>query len=155
MAGLGKEKIILSAVPCVFRKVNGEIEWFLVKTDKDKDWELPKTMVKPVESSVRAAIRMLSENAGMDAKVLEEIGRVGGATRINDRIATQRTLYYLMLFKTGRQILGFVEAEWFPHAQTLKKIKAKKDIQFIKDAKAMIKEIEIKRGKPYRDAKLK
>ena len=145
-----KERIQILAVPCVFRKKDEQVEWFLVKPETDSDWELPKIKVKPVESSVRASIRVMAEEGGMNAKVLEEIGRSGGAARVNGKIVTQRTLYYLMLCKDGKESLAYADSVWVNHTSALKKAKSKKDIQMLKDGKALIKDIEEKRGKPFK-----
>jgi len=150
-----KEKLTITSTPCVFRKKEGKIEWFLVKHEKTGDWELPKSTAKPTESSVRTSVRLLLENAGLSGKVLEEIGRSGGAARVGGKIVSQRIIYYLMLHKEGGDPLGYVETEWTPHAVAIKRIKTKRDIQMLKDGKALLSDVEKKRGKPYRDTKFK
>lgn len=150
MAISTKDRIALTAAPCVFRRKDDTLEWFLVKTDTGSDWEIPKVNVKPVESSVRASIRVLAEQGGMTARVLEEVGRHGGAGRVNGKIVTQRTIYYLMLCKDAKEILGYADSTWASQATALKKLKNKRDVQMIKDAKALLKVVEEKRGKPFK-----
>ncbi|RJR28351.1 NUDIX domain-containing protein [Candidatus Microgenomates bacterium] len=139
-----KERIHMVSTAIVFNKQGKSLSVFLVKEEGDEAYGLPKTNVRNGESSVRAAIRMMAEQGGMRAKVLEEVGRVGGATKINNKIVTQRTLYYLMIFKEGSEALGFADSEWVDYTKALRKLSVKKDASMLKDAKTLLKEVEHK-----------
>ena len=66
-----KEQTILVSVPVIARKDGAKIRWFIVKQSDENGWELPKVVVRKVESSVRAAIRSVSEQGGMRSQVYE------------------------------------------------------------------------------------
>jgi ADP-ribose pyrophosphatase YjhB (NUDIX family) len=134
------EKILLESVGVICRKQKGEVVWLLVKQESDGDWELPRGMVRKGESSVRAAIRTMSEKLGMKAKVLEEAGRSGGAAKIKEQIVTKRTLYYLMQYRDGFEMLGVFEAKWMSYKEAIKKISSKREQGMLKEAKNIIDE---------------
>lgn len=141
------EQIHLVAASLLYKSKSGALSWFLVKDGKDSEWEVPKTVAKHGESSVRAAIRQLGEQAGMRVKVLEEVGRHGGAAKVNNRILTQRTIYYLIAHKDGEQILGFTETDWVEHSSALRKVTSKLDREMLKDARMLLMEIRAKKKK--------
>jgi ADP-ribose pyrophosphatase YjhB (NUDIX family) len=141
------ERIHLVSAAVVYKKDGRDTLWFLVREKEDGDWEIPKTVARGGESSVRAAIRMLGEQGGMRVKVLEEVGRHGGAARVGERIVTQRTIYYLIAHKEGQEILGFIEAEWVEHSAALRRVGTKLDREMLKDARALLSEIREKKRK--------
>lgn len=135
-----KDKTILVAVAVVFKKVQGKVRWFVVKQGEG-EWEIPKTLVRRGESSVRAAIRMMAEQGGMNAKVLEEVGRSGGAIKFKGRPVAQRLLYYLMMSREGGEVLGFGEYEWLEYTKAEKKLAQKREKMMLKQARAILEEI--------------
>ena len=69
------EQIRLVSAAAVYKKDGDDVLWFLIKEKEGGGWEIPKTVTKNGESSVRASIRALGEQGGMRVKVLEEVGR--------------------------------------------------------------------------------
>lgn len=137
-----KDKVVLIGGAIIYRRLKGENPmWFITKTRDQKEWEIPKTVIRRGESSVRGVIRMMSEQGGLRAKVLEEVGRSGGATKINDKPVTQRTIYYLMLAKGQDNVLGFEDIDWLPYPKAHKKL-SKRDQNMLETAKEMLKEID-------------
>lgn len=114
----------------------------LVKQKDEEGWEFPKITVRRGESSVRAAIRMTGEQAGMNARVLEEAGRFSGFATVNDKTIPQKHLYYIMLQKSGGEIMGFERFEWLEFDKALKKLAPKKEKDVLKNAKSVLKEWE-------------
>lgn len=141
------EVLHLVAASIVYKRKGEDISWFLVKENEETGWEIPKTIAKNGESSVRASIRSLSEQAGMRVKVQEEVGRHGGAAKHAGKIVTQRTIYYLITHKEGEQILGFVETGWFEYTAALRKLNSKLDREMLKEGKTMLLEILAKKKK--------
>jgi ADP-ribose pyrophosphatase YjhB (NUDIX family) len=137
-----QEKVVLVSAPIVSRKVGNKIEWLIVKQGGEDEWEIPKTLVRRGESSVRASIRVMAEQGGMRAKVLEEVGRGGGAAKINGKPVTKRYLFYILLFKEGGEILGYEDAAWLEFSKALKKLTNKRDIAMLKDARDLHKQLE-------------
>jgi len=141
------EQVRLVSAVAVYKKSGEDILWFLVKTKEDSEWEVPKTVARAGESSVRASVRALSEQGGMRIKVLEEIGRHGGAAKVGEKIVTQRTIYYLVAHKEGEEVLGYVASEWTPHNVAIRKVASKLDKEMLKEAKALLAVIKEKKKK--------
>ena len=142
-----KQKLILVGGAIVYKKVNNKPVWFIVKQKEDSDWEIPKTNARRGESSVRAVIRMMGEQAAMNVKVIEEVGRSGGATIVGGNTIPQRTIYYLMFCKDAKEVLAFTDTLWLDYAKAVKKLKNKKDIAMLKTARDLLREID-KKKKP-------
>ncbi len=140
-----KQKLILVGAAVVFKKVKDKPLWFVARVKEDSNWELPKTSARRGESSVRSVIRMMGEQAAMNVKVLEEVGRHGGAALIAGQTIPQRTIYYLMLEKEANEVLSFIETDWLEYAKAIRKLKNKKDITMLKAARDLLKEIDKKK----------
>lgn len=142
-----KDQVLISG-SVVLRKNGNKIEWFLVKTEDDKGWEFPKSLVRKGESSVRTSIRVMGEKASMTVKVLEEVGRAGGVATVGNKPVTQRIIYYLMVQKSASgEIIGFEEPLWLEYSKAARKIVSKREISFLKDANKLFKELEKARKK--------
>ena len=134
-----KDEEVLMSVSVVFKKKGKEFVWFLVKQGDSQDWELPRTIARRGESSVRASIRLMGEQGGMRARIFEELDRHIGAGKINDRVVTQKTLYYIMEnLGSGEEPLAFVESEWLPAEKAVKKLKNAREIKVLKEASKMV-----------------
>lgn len=144
-----KDKLTLVSGSIVFKqKKNGEPYWFVVREGQDSDWQLPLTLVRKGESSVRGAIRHMAEEGGMRARVLEEAGRRGGAGKVDGKTVSQRFLYYLMVYRGGEEALEFVETDWLPYSKARARLKSKRDRTMLSAAKKTLQELEKARGKP-------
>ena len=143
-----KDNTVLVGAGVIYKRPKGkEPQWFLVKNTEDSDWELPKTVVRRGESSVRSIIRLTQEQAMMRTKVLEEVGRASGAGRVNGRAVNQKYLYYLLHCKDIGEILGFSDHKWAEYKSALKLLPLKRDVNMLKTAKEMLKTIDTKREK--------
>lgn len=140
-----KQKLILVGSGVVYKKVKDKPLWFLVKIKEDSDWELPKTNARRGESSVRSVIRMLGEQAAMNVKVLEEVGRSGGAALVGGQTIPQRQIYYLLVCKEAKEVLGFIDFDWLEYPKAVKKLKSKKDQAMLKAARDLLKELDKKK----------
>lgn len=137
-----KNTILLISGAIIFRDNRGRRKFLVVKSKDEEGWEIPKVTVRRGESSVRAAIRMTGEQAGMNVRVLEEAGRFGGTVVVNGKTIPQKHLYYLMLQKSGGEILGFEKFEWLEYDKAFKKIISKKEKEMLKNAKSVLREWE-------------
>ena len=142
-----KQKLILVGAALVYKKVKDKPVWFIVKQKEDGDWEIPKTTARRGESSVRSVIRMMGEQAAMNVKVREEVGRSGGAVLISGQTVPQRTIFYLMYCKEAKEVLAFVDFDWLDYSKAVKKVKAKKDLAMLKAARDLLKELDKKKKK--------
>jgi len=132
---MNNNQILISGVALFKEQTNGR-RWLVVKQSEDGDWEIPKTVVRKVESSVRAVLRMLGEQGGMSAKVLEEAGRSGGITTVNGKTVPQRHVYYLAMLQAAQgEIIGFEEFKWLDYAKAVRKLSSKRERAILKSAR--------------------
>lgn len=135
------KNLMLIAGAIVFREKGGKREWFIVgQKAKEPVWEFPKMVTRKTESSVRAAIRMMGEKGGMNARVLEEVGRAGGSTIINGRQVPQRYLYYLMKQLAAGEVLGFEEYAWLDYSKAMRKLSSKREKTMLRQARKILKD---------------
>ena len=156
--------LVLIAGAIVYRQTKGKKRWFLARQSEESDeWEIPKMIARKAESSARAAMRLMLEQADMDTQVLEEAGRAGGSATINGKVVAQRHLYYIMLFKEkeeeveeeakkkkGNQrkevvrakIQNFEESGWFEYAQAVRKLRSKRERLMLKQGRAELRKWE-------------
>ena len=127
----------------VFRDYRGKRQFLLVRQKDGKGWEIPKVTIRKGESSVRAVIRMTSEQGGMTVRVLDEAGRFSGTTVVNNKTIPQRFYYYLILQKGGSsEMIGFDEFKWAEYGESFKKITTKKEKEMLKGGRETLKEWE-------------
>lgn len=131
--------VLVSAV-IIYKDIRGGRRWFIVRHSEDGDWEIPKVVVRKVESSVRAVIRMIGEQGGMSIRVLEEAGRAGGVTRVNNKILPQRHIYYLAAHLSSEgEVIGFEEHAWLDYAKTVRRLSSKRERRMLKQANKELK----------------
>ena len=148
-----KNLVIISGA-VVFKDQNGLTKWFLVKQNEEDGWEIPKVIIRKGESSVRGALRLMGEKGSMTTRVLEEAGRAGGVATVNGKTRSQRYLYYLMLMKvTSGEPIGFEDYQWLDYAQSMRKIKSKREKTMLKDANVVMKQWKKERAKRRKKAK--
>jgi ADP-ribose pyrophosphatase YjhB (NUDIX family) len=148
------ETVILVSGAVVYKRSSSGPLWFIVKGSDQSSWEIPKTIVRRGESSVRAAIRNMAEQGGMRAKVLEEVGRSGGAVKSKGKVVTQRYIFYLMVYKDGGEVLGYSDFGWLEYAQASKKLETRRDKGMLREANKMLKQIDRERKKKIKEAGL-
>lgn len=143
-----KNDAVMVGAAVVYKRVKGkEPQWFIVKSDEGGEWEIPKTIVRRGESSVRSVIRLTQEQASMRTKVLEEVGRASGAGRVNGKAVNQKYLYYLLHCKDTGEIMAFPDLKWVDYKVAAKLLPLKRDQNMLKDAKEILKTVDVKREK--------
>jgi 8-oxo-dGTP pyrophosphatase MutT (NUDIX family) len=139
----GKNQLIIIGGAVIFRENRGKRQFLLVKSKEATEWEIAKVTVRKGESSVRAVIRLASEQGGMAVRVLEEAGRATGSTIINAKSILQKFYYYLMLQKGGSsELIGFDEFKWVEFSEAIKKVDLKREKDMLKEAREVLKEWE-------------
>lgn len=134
---------ILIGGAVVFRDSRGKRQFLLVRQKEEDNWEIAKVTVRRGESSVRAVIRMTSEQAGMSARVLEEAGRFTGTTVVNGKSIPQKFYYYVMVLKSGgSEVIGFYQYKWLKYEDANKKLESKREKEMLKGARDFLKEWE-------------
>ena len=127
----------------VFRDNRGKRYFLIVKNKDDSDWEIPNVTVRKGESSVRSAIRLINEQGGIAARVLEEAGRISGVAIINGKSIPKKHYYYLMMQKGAlSEMIGFNEFKWVQYPDSTKRLGLKKEKEMLKSAVTVLKEWE-------------
>ena len=134
-----KNNLLSISGALVFKDSRKKRFFLLVKNEEDGKWEIPKVNVRRGESSVRASIRMTGKQAGINGRVLEEVGRANGAININGRTVSVKYYYYVMVFRSAGEILGFKEYDWFKYEAAIKKLSLKREISSLKKAREYLK----------------
>lgn len=130
------ENLVIISVSALFKEKNGKRQWFVVRQSEEEGWELPKVLVRKRESSPKAVIRLMGEDGGISAKILEEAGRAGGVTTVNGKVLPQRHIYYLMRYDhSAGEVLGFDEYDWLEYARAVSRLFSKRDKLMLKLAK--------------------
>jgi hypothetical protein len=127
----------------LFKDSRGKRYFFIVKS-KEGEWELPKVIVRRGESSVRAIIRLTSEQGGMNTQVLEEAGRASGIATINGKTMPQKYYYYLMIYRSSGEIIGFEKYQWMEFGKASRALSLKREKDMLKSGKEVLKEWEKK-----------
>ena len=130
----------------VYKEGRGKRFYWIV-ADKDGNWEIPKVTVRRGESSVRATIRMIGEIVGMNARVLEEVGRYSAVVLINGKAVPQKTYYYLLSFKAATELMGFEKYQWMDFKKAIKSVELKREKEALKSAEELIKRWEKEKKK--------
>jgi len=130
----------------VYKEGRGKRYYWIV-ADKDGNWEIPKVTVRRGESSVRAVIRMTSEIVGMNAKILEEVGRHSAVVLVNGKATPQKIYYYLLFLKAVEEIMGFEKYQWMDFKKATKALELKREKDALKNAEELIKKWEKERKK--------
>ena len=151
---MDKNLVLISSAIAFKDSKKGKL-WLLVKNTDDGQWEFPRIVVRKVESSVRAAIRMMGEQAGSTIRVIEEAGRAGGVTTLGNQKVPQRHLYYLAkVLSYSGEVIGFSEHMWLETSKVTKKLNSKREKQMFKEAKKLCKEWEAKEKEKERAEKM-
>jgi ADP-ribose pyrophosphatase YjhB (NUDIX family) len=136
-----KNNILYVSGAIIFRDYRGKRSYLLIKLGENK-WEIPKVNVRKGESSVRAALRMTGESAGINARVLEEAGRTTGIVIINGKSVSQRYYYYILMQRSASEAIGFKDFEWLEYEKATKKLTLKREKEMLKQAKEVLKQWE-------------
>ena len=128
--------VVLISCAVLFKTVRGKDVWFLVRQSEEGKFEIAKTVARKGESSVRASLRMIGEQGGITGKVLEEAGRAGGVTSVNNKVLPQRHIYYLMsLVDEEGEAIGFEEFVWLEYSAAIRKLSSKRERAMLKQAR--------------------
>jgi len=130
----------------VYKEGRGKRYYWIV-ADKEGNWEIPKVTVRRGESSVRAVVRMTSEIVGMNARILEEVGRHSAIVLVNGKVTPQKTYYYLLFLKAVGEIMGFEKYQWMDFKKASKAVELKREKDALREAEELIKKWEKERKK--------
>lgn len=102
----------------VFRQIDGEVKYLLVQVKKNpNEWVLPKGHIEYGERPEETAVREVSEETGVWARIKEPLDIVR-YTVAEEFVTVQ---YYLMEFAKKRKSSDRRKSEWLSFNETLKK----------------------------------
>jgi len=115
-----KNPSVLSAGGVVVRQAEGGWEVLLVGDGTDQGWRLPKGMQEPGEGIERTALREVAEETGLEATILQYVGRTGWTYQYGGEWWDERVHFYLMHPVGGSTLkhdAEFPKVEWMPAEQ--------------------------------------
>ena len=111
-----------SACGVVVRRLRGEWRLAAIRPGgKDKVWALPKGLIAPGESAADAALREVTEETGLEARLVEKLGDVRYVYTWEGERVFKVVSFFLLRYSRGR--LGnlpaafrheVAEARWLP-----------------------------------------
>lgn len=131
------EVLVSSAV--VYKNRGGKNSWLLVKSGEE-EWQLPKSVVRRTESSVRAAIRTLSEMAGIRGRIIEEVGKSSVRSGKGSKALIRRTIFYLMQQRGKDGIEGTARVVWVDPKNIRGKVKSATERKMLVEARKLLSE---------------
>ncbi len=140
-----KVKREFSAGGIVFRSEPEGILWLVIKPTGNEKWRLPKGGIDRGESSVAAAKREVSEEAGVEVEVLSKIGEEK-YWFIQDKQKIFKTVVFYLMKYLQEASLGFdweTEAiDWLEFEEAKKRLAFEKEITLLEKAEKMRREAE-------------
>lgn len=117
----------------VFREANGAVEYLLVHAKNSPEWVLPKGHIEVGESHAQAALREVSEEAGVVAGIR---GLVGHITFVGSD-GTVRAKFYLMSKKGDIAPAEAREPGWFSPSEALAKLQHRESQNLLRKAEQL------------------
>jgi 8-oxo-dGTP pyrophosphatase MutT (NUDIX family) len=140
----GPVKRQVSAGGVIFRKNNSSIEIALIAVKGGNVWCLPKGVIDKGESAEIAAVREVSEETGLQGRIIEKLGEINYWYYIKEEEARCRKTvhFFLIEYESGETSQHDFEVDlvsWFPIEDALKKANYKGEREIIEKAEKILK----------------
>jgi 8-oxo-dGTP pyrophosphatase MutT (NUDIX family) len=140
----GPIKRQVSAGGVIFRKNNSSIEIALIAVKGGNVWCLPKGVIDKGESAEIAAVREVSEETGLQGRIIEKLGEINYWYYIKEEEARCRKTvhFFLIEYETGDTSQHDFEVDlvsWFPIDDALKRANYKGEREIIEKAEKILK----------------
>ena len=133
------DKLITGAT--AYRVEKAKTEWFVVKADKDSDWELPKSSVRRGESSVSALIRAMQEEIGIKGRVIEEAGRTSLSKIADGEAVNEKLLFYVVKISGAEDEKSrYSLVRWAQYGQAKKLLSLVREQKMLEQAQEVLKQ---------------
>lgn len=136
---------LVSAGGVIFKKSAALIEVALISVKEGKPWGLPKGLKEPGENLARTAHREVSEETGLEGKILRKIDRIGYFYTYTDGECSKKVFklvyFFLMEYISGDTELHDDEVDecrWFPIDEAIELITYSDERDVLIKAKSMI-----------------
>jgi 8-oxo-dGTP pyrophosphatase MutT (NUDIX family) len=140
----GPIKRQVSAGGVIFRKNDSSIEIALIAVKGGYVWCLPKGIIDKGESPEMAAVREVSEETGLQGRIIEKLGEINYWYYIKEEEARCRKTVHFFLIEyqsgdTSRHDFEVDLVSWFPINDALKKASYKGEREIIAKAREILK----------------
>jgi 8-oxo-dGTP diphosphatase len=139
----GPIKRKVSAGGVIYREKDFSVDIALIAVKGGHVWCLPKGMIDKGESPEMAAVREVSEETGLQGRIIEKLGEINYWYYIKEEEARCRKTvhFFLIEYESGDISQHDFEVDlvsWFPIDDALKKASYKGEREMIEKAKEMI-----------------
>jgi 8-oxo-dGTP diphosphatase len=140
----GPIKRQVSAGGVIFRKNDSLVEIALIAVKRGQVWCLPKGIIDKGESPEMAAVREVSEETGLQGRIIEKLGEINYWYYIKEEEARCRKTvhFFLIEYESGDTSQHDFEVDlvsWFPIDDALKKASYKGEREMVEKAKEILK----------------
>ena len=140
----GPIKRQVSAGGVIFRKNDSSIEIALIAVKGGHVWCLPKGIIDKGESPEMAAVREVSEETGLQGRIIEKLGEINYWYYIKEEEARCRKTvhFFLIEYESGDTSQHDFEVDlvsWFPIDDALKTASYKGEREMIEKAEKILK----------------
>lgn len=138
----------ISAGGVAFRQVDSEIEVAIVSVKPSRRWQLPKGIIDEGESAEIAAVREVSEEAGIETEIIELLEKVEYwyvGFQNGERVRFHKFVYfYLMKYldgEIGKDDFEIAEARWVNAGEAIEMLAFKSEKEVVAKAVARIRDL--------------
>jgi 8-oxo-dGTP pyrophosphatase MutT (NUDIX family) len=117
----------------VFREANGVVEYLLVRAKNAPEWVLPKGHIEVGESHAQAALREVSEEAGVVVGIAGLVGHISFA----GSEGMVRAKFYLMSKKGDIAPVEGRGPAWFSHSEALARLQHRESQSLLRKAEQL------------------
>jgi len=134
----------VSAGGVIFRKAGAPIEIALVAVKEGKVWCIPKGIIDKGETPDVTAVREVSEETGLQGRIIEKLGDISYWYYIKEEEARCRKTVHFFLIEYESGDISEHDSEvdmasWFPIDEALEKASYKGEKEIIEKAKEILK----------------
>lgn len=137
----------VSAGGVVYRRGDNGVEVVLCGRSADGVWGLPKGTPRPDESLEEAAVREVTEETGLQVRVVGKIGTIQyWFARPQEGVRYHKFVHYYLMAATGGNLEDhdweYDRVEWLPIEEALKTLSYKNEVGVVRGAQGLIEEEE-------------
>jgi 8-oxo-dGTP pyrophosphatase MutT (NUDIX family) len=138
MAFADEAEEIVAAGGIVLERRNETVRVVLIHRPKYGDWSFPKGKAEPGESVTETALREVSEETGLDCRIVQEIGPVRYRYKTSKGNFRAKVVHYFLMEPVGGRLEAPGQeadaAEWCDAAEASRKLSYERDRALLQEA---------------------